>query len=98
MLANLKAVAEQNVFRKGTLAYYDTFAGLVPCKVLEIKDDCYGFHFGPYDALKIQVTADRGPYKKGEMLTAPAVRVPPKTMVKKNTYSTTIISSYKYVK
>lgn len=51
------------------LAYWDTFAGLVPCRVLSIStngnasvdrltsDDAY---------IRIEITARRGPYERGE--------------------------------
>lgn len=56
------AVADRNVFHEGTAAYYDTFAGLVPCKVLSVKQAGYGFRSGPYNVIEFKVTADRGPY------------------------------------
>ena len=41
------------------LAYYDTFSGLIPCKVLQITGD----------TCTIKLTAARGAYKRGEILT-----------------------------
>jgi len=93
-----KATADQNVFHEGTSAYYDTFSGLVPCKVIEIKEQCYGYRCGPYDAVKFKVTADHGPYRKGEILTADASHVPPKSMIRKLQYSNRIRTSYSYSK
>ncbi len=93
----LRALAEQRQYRAGTLAYYDTFAGLIPCKVLEITQICYGFRCGPYDAVRFQLTADRGAYRKGEILTAAASHVPPRGMVRRMQYSCRIITTYQYV-
>jgi len=93
----MEIAANQNVFHKGTLAFYDTFAGLIPCKVLEVKESGFGFRCGPYDVIKFKLTADRGAYKKGEILTSDAMRVPPRTMIRKSKYSNRIITSYKYV-
>ncbi|GAA3751110.1 hypothetical protein [Micromonospora maritima] len=48
----------------GDLAFWDTFSGLVPCRVLSIAgtegDPSTGQKF------KIKLTAERGPYKAGE--------------------------------
>jgi len=81
-----KATADQNVFHEGTSAYYDTFSGLVPCKVIEIKEQCYGYRCGPYDAVKFKV------------ITADASHVPPKSMIRKLQYSNRIRTSYSYSK
>lgn len=50
---------EVKTYRRGTLAYYDTFAGLVPCKVMEVLDD---------NKVKIKVTVAHGAYKRGETI------------------------------
>ncbi|OYW73577.1 MAG: hypothetical protein B7Z37_20925 [Verrucomicrobia bacterium 12-59-8] len=94
--AAMTAVADQNVFHAGTAAYYDTFAGLVPCKVLRVKQAGYGFRCGPYDVIEFKLTADRGAYKRGEVLTADAMRVPPQKMVRRRRFSHTIATGYKY--
>lgn len=43
----------------GDLAYYDSFTGLIPCKVLDVENGW---------ATEIKITATRGGYKKGERL------------------------------
>jgi hypothetical protein len=45
--------------KPGTLAYYDSFAGLIPCKVQSTNGD---------DTV-VKLTATRGAYKRGEILT-----------------------------
>jgi hypothetical protein len=92
----MKLVADRNVFHEGTKAYYDTFSGMIPCKILAIEKDCYGFHCGPYDVVKFQLTEDRGAYKKGEILTASASCVPPRKMVHTVSYHRRITTTYKY--
>jgi len=92
----MEIAANQNVFHEGTLAFYDTFAGLIPCKVLEVKESGFGFRCGPYDVIKFKLTADCGAYKKGEILTADAMRVPPRKMVRRHKYSNSIKTLYKY--
>lgn len=93
----LQTLADQNTFHEGTPAYYDTFSGLIPCKVLEITQPAEGFRCGPYDAIRFKLTADRGAYKKGEILVADAAHVPPQKMIRKLRYSNRIITTYKYV-
>lgn len=92
----LQIMADQNVFHEGTAAYYDTLQGLIPCKVLEITETGVGFRVGPRNIIKFKLTADRGAYKKGEILTADARLVPPQKMIRKRQYSSTIITTYKY--
>jgi len=93
----MKVLADRNEFHVGTPAYYDTFAGLVPCKVLEITGErLYGFRCGPYNVIRFRVTADHGPYHKGEILTADAAHVPPRSMIKRRQYSSRIITTYCY--
>ena len=92
----LRICSEQNVFTEGASAYWDTFSGLIPCKVLKVTEVGYGFRCGPYKAVEFQLTADRGPYKRGEILTADASHVPPKSMIRRLKYSNRIITTYMY--
>lgn len=93
----LKLTSDNNVFFEGTLALYDTlFNGMIPCKVMSIKEQCYGYKCGPYDTVEIKLTADRGAYKKGEILTVAASACPPKTMIRKRKYGSRIITTYSY--
>jgi hypothetical protein len=59
------------VARAPTLAYLDSFIGLVPCKVLSVEDR----------AVTLKITATRGPYKRGEVLTRYANSVVPRPAV-----------------
>jgi hypothetical protein len=53
------------VLKTGIKAYYDTFSGLIPCKVLRV------YRTGnEYNAVDIKLTAGRGAYKRGEVLQA----------------------------
>jgi hypothetical protein len=61
--------------RAGRLAYYNTtFNGLIPCKVLELRERKAR---GGWEAV-IKLTATRKAYKRGEVLTVPADEVPPR--------------------
>lgn len=64
----------------GTLAYWDTvFSGLVPCRVVAIT--------GPEGrpsadtTVEIELTANRGPYKRGERQRAWSIHVYPRGAV-----------------
>lgn len=58
--------------RTGMLAYWDTFAGLVPCKVTAIK---------AAGEVSFTVTADRGPYQRGDSVWRGNGRVVPRKAV-----------------
>lgn len=49
-----------HVFGPGTLAAIDSFAGLIPCKALEVEPDGR--------TVTVKVTAARPGYRKGETL------------------------------
>lgn len=57
----------------GNMAYYDTFSGLVPCKVTG-----YNSHTRMVEFI---VTASRKAHKKGEKLTAIDTYVVPRKMI-----------------
>lgn len=94
--------SEGLVLKSGSLAYYDTtFGGLVPCKVLTIKDRGEGFHFvhkahtfegcgSTRQRVTFQVTADHGAWHKGEILEASGIDVCPRRAIRRHKYSTTI--------
>jgi hypothetical protein len=69
MLTMTTAPKFGHTLRAGQLAFLDTFAGLVPCKVrtLVLDDD------SPAGVLRwtvtVKLTATRGAYKRGEVLT-----------------------------
>lgn len=59
------------------LAYLDSFAGLVPCKVLDISErDSYGVVY-----VRFQVTATRGAWKRGAVDTMTGRAVVPRDKV-----------------
>ena len=68
-----------STLRKGSLAYYDTFSGLVPCKVLAVRDAADLSVPMRFELLKggvssrykvdVRLTATRCAYRKGEVLT-----------------------------
>ena len=65
--------------RAGSLAYLDTLAGLLPCKVLRVwRADEY-----PTMRVDVELTATRGAYRKGERLTYAAKDCPPRDAIRR---------------
>ena len=79
--------------RAGELAYWDTFAGLVPCKVLAIVQDGKTLTLNA----RIRLTADRGPYKRGEITLVRASHVAPRSSIRKRKHGTRIVEDYMWV-
>ena len=65
--------------KTGCLAYFDSFAGLVPCKVESVQREANGL----IHTVRVQVrfTATRGAYKRGESHTESALWVFPRGAV-----------------
>lgn len=72
----------------GCLAYFDSFEGLVPCWIMSIT----GPTGTPSTAQRVTVklTANRGCYKRGEILTAWGLHVIPRGAVRRSKYGITI--------
>ena len=65
----------------GSFAYLDSYAGLVPCKVLDIRREASALT-GNVTEVRIQITAARGPWRRGEHLTIPSSLVFPRKAVR----------------
>jgi hypothetical protein len=72
----------------GNLAYFDSFAGLVPCWIISI----HGPKGIPSTEQKIAVkfTATRGPYKRGETYETTGLHVCPRGALRRGKHQTTI--------
>ena len=57
-------------------AYFDSFAGLVPCRIVAVGDWA-----DPSSLTRIQITAKRGAYRRGEFITEPLRHVVPRSAV-----------------
>lgn len=93
------APAHEVVFKAGALAFYDTFAGMVPVKVLKVHKPGSGrMATGPgAGSLDVQITATRGAYKKGEILRdLKASSVVPRKMAKSSGFSQKILTAYRW--
>jgi hypothetical protein len=72
----------------GCLAYFDSFAGLVPCWIMSMT----GPSGTPSTAQRVVVkfTAKRGPYRRGETLETFGLHVLPRGAARRGKHSTTI--------
>ena len=57
---------------RGILGYLDTFAGLIPCRVVAVKSR---------SDVQVKLTANRGAYRRGEVLESTASLVVPRGCV-----------------
>jgi hypothetical protein len=70
-----------------TLAYFDSFAGLVPCRIVAVGD------WNDANSLaRVQYTATRGAYKRGEYDTQTLRYIVPRTAVRRRKYGTVIVA------
>lgn len=74
--------------KAGELAYFDSFAGLIPCKVLSINGE--SGQANSKQEVTFQITAPRGPYKRGELVRSSARWVIPRDAIKRRKHGTTI--------
>ena len=88
-----------SILKTGVLAYLDTFAGLVPVKVVSVRapepTKGMGFDLVSGEArasirVGFKVTADHGGYKKGEQLEDNSLNVVPQESIQKSAYSSYI--------
>jgi hypothetical protein len=66
--------------RSGDLAYYDSFAGLIPCKVIHITGHTSETATSEAD-VTVRLTATRGAYRKGETLSGWSLHIVPRAAV-----------------
>ena len=82
------------------LAYWDSFVGLIPCRVVRIEkspDPNWRDPFGRDYGVVATLTADRGPYHRGERIAQSPAHIWPRDYVrsKRGTYGQTkIVAPY----
>lgn len=80
-----------HTLRVGDLAYFDCFAGLLPCKVLAIT--------GPSglasssQTVQFRLTASRGAYRRGECLDTSGLHVCPRSAIRGNRIRAYVVES-----
>lgn len=79
----------QTYYKVPGFAYFDSFAGLVPCKVISI--DAAG-------ALTIKITANRKGHHRGEVFTWRQREVVPRDRIRRRKYSTWVTPGYVWYK
>ena len=79
----------QSILKVGSLAYLDSFSGLVPCKVLAIKKDPENPDSLFWTDVTFRVTAKRPGFERGEKLTCHGRSVIPRDAVR--------VRNHKYV-
>ena len=65
--------------KTGGLAYYDTFAGLIPCRVLAVTGESGAASTSQMVCFRL--TANKGVYRRGERLESSGLHVFPRTAV-----------------
>jgi hypothetical protein len=66
--------------KSGDLAYFDSFAGLIPCKVVSISGT--SGRAGSDQTATVRLTAGRGAFKQGELHTGWALHYVPRKAVR----------------
>lgn len=78
------------ILKAGCLAYLDSFAGLVPCKVVRVYEssDLYVTR----ELADVQFTATRGAYKRGKLYPrASTLHVVPRECIRRSRYKCSIL-------
>lgn len=78
----------------GCAARYDTFSGLIPCKVLKIeRREGFEKEWRPCTAqtVTIKITRTVAAYEKGEIIETTGLNVIPPRAIRRRQYSTVIL-------
>ena len=82
-------------YKTGSLAYFDSFGGLIPCKVIQVaKGDPYN---GWAVSITVQLTATRGTYKKGEILKLSSAKCIPRPQIVRRSGMYKIRTNYSWI-
>lgn len=84
----------------GTLAFFDSFAGLIPCRVESIHDTIPAGNSlrGKTNqcVIRAKITANRGAYLKGDKIESTALHIIPRNHVSRRKYGARIIGGYSW--
>lgn len=86
---SVQRVRHEATLKANGAAYFDSSAGLVPCRVLSITGEP-----GPASSAQevtFAITASLGPYKRGEILSSDALSVVPRAAVRRRKHGVVII-------
>jgi len=70
-------------------AYCDCAAGLVPCRVLSIRGE--SGQANSTQEVTFAITASRGAYKRGEILSSDALSIAPRDAVKRRKHGVVVL-------
>lgn len=84
------------IFGINSKAFIDSFGGLIPCIVREIRKVANGHIVGERNELLVEVSVTMGGYKKGELVERSACYTPPRRMIVRKKYSSRILTNYQY--
>lgn len=83
-----------------SLAYFDSFSGLIPCKVLDINDKLINdekFSGKTSECIiSVKLTTNRGAYNRGEIIESNALKIIPRTHIAFRKYGMRIIGGYSW--
>lgn len=88
---------ETTVHLIGTPAYIDSFGGLVPCTVVEIRRTCEGHRIGKLGEIVVRIEKTKAGYKQGELVERVAAHTPPRCCVSTFQGKQTIRTNYRYL-
>jgi len=86
-----------NTYPAGTLAYIDSFCGLIPCKVIEVTQE-RNFAGSLLTFCKVKVTARRPGFLRGEIANHDALYIIPRNHVYTRCGQFRIRGGYKWIK
>jgi len=84
-----KGARSMTTLKADGAAYYDSFVGLIPCKVLSIRGK--SGQATSKQEVTFRVTASLGPYRRGEILVRDALSVVPRAAVKRRKHGVVIL-------
>jgi hypothetical protein len=79
------------------LAYFDSFSGMIPCKVIAIENDqTFDYNKGipTSDKITIKLTGNCKAYKRGETIVSNSIHIVPRESVHHNK----ILNNYQWIK
>lgn len=73
------------------LAYFDSFAGLIPCRIITAWSKLGDGRLDWKNQVEIVITGTRGVYEKGQRHTLSVSLIVPRTAVRRRKHSTTVM-------
>lgn len=88
-------------FTIGDLACFDSFSGLIPCKVIAVQDSNKANPEFAGRTLGCEVTAvltaPRKAYRKGETIKGTALNIIPRPFIRRRNHSVVVVGGYRWI-